>query len=551
MLKTVFGLLGWLGTALVLAAVAIRFLRPAWQPAGYWLAVAGLVCVLLYLLGQWREFARLFGRRQARYGALAMTSVVLVLGILAAINYLGSRHSKRWDLTAGQQFTLSDQTRRVLRELPEPVKAIVFAREDDFGRFRNRLTEYEHATDRLSVEYVDVDKNPARARQYEIQSYGTVVFEYQGRIERVVSDAEQELTNALIKAVEGTEPVVYFVQGHGEKDPNSAEREGYNAVREALGGDNYQVETLVLAQQADVPENASVLVVAGPRTDFLPTEIEALKRYLNKGGKLLLLLDPPDRADAAPLASLIALAREWGIDVGNDVVVDVSGIGQLLGTDASVPVAATYPSHAITERFNVLTAYPLARSVSPVSGGADGRLAQTFVETSRQSWAETDVRALMASGQVSLDEKAGDRPGPVSIAAAVSVTAPEAEQADGTPAADDEPAGEQEAAAEDDPAKDEAEEADAPKRETRVAVIGDSDFAANFAAGIQGNRDLFLNTVSWLAQQESLIAIRPREPEDRRITLTADQQQRILWISLVMIPGLVLGTGVYTWWRRR
>jgi len=204
----------------------------------------------------------------------------------------------------------------------------------------------------------------------------------------------------------------------------------------------------------------------------------------------------------------------------------VSGMGRLIGTDASVPVAANYPSHPITQRFTFLTAFPLAREASPISGGVNGHVAQPFVETSPRSWAETDIKSLLSSGQVSLDESKGDKKGPIAIASAVTAAA--------TPAAQPKPG-----------------EADAPKPETRVAVFGDSDFAANGGLGIQGNRDLFMNTVGWLSQQENLISIRPKEADDRRITLTATWQSNITWLSLVIIPGFVFATGVYTWWRRR
>jgi gliding motility-associatede transport system auxiliary component len=200
-------------------------------------------------------------------------------------------------------------------------------------------------------------------------------------------------------------------------------------------------------------------------------------------------------------------------------------MGRLIGTDASVPVAANYPSHAITQRFNFLTAYPLARSVTAVSGGVSGHTAQSFIETSPRSWAETDIKSLVTKGEVALDEAKGDKKGPISIAAAVSAasTPPDSKQA----------------------------AADAPKPETRVAVVGDSDFAANSGLGIQGNRDLFMNIVGWLSQQENLISIRPKEADDRRITLTATQQSNIVWLSLLIIPACIFGTGVYTWWRRR
>jgi len=539
MLNRIFGIMGWVGTALVLAAVAARLIAPEQQTLWWWLSVSGLVVLLLYGVSQWREIVRIFGRRQARYGTLATSSVLLVLGIVVGLNYVLARQNKRWDLTAAGQYSLSDQTRRVLERLDAPIRVLVFAREDEFPRYRDRLDEYAYAANEVSVEYLDVDKQPVLAKQYEIQAYGTIVFEYQGRTERTTSDREQDLTNALIKVVEGRERKIYFVQGHGEKDIESSDRGGYSALSDALKRDNFGVEKLVLAQAERVPEDASLVVVAGPQTDLLPPETDRLREYLTRGGKLVLLLDPRDTPDAPRLDGLVALAREWGIEVGDNVVVDASGIGQLLGTDASVPVAATYPPHPINERFNLLTAYPLARSVKPATGDTGGRTAQSFVETSARSWAESSL-AELAKGQVELNEDRGDLPGPISIAAAVSAPV-------------DEPEKPAEAKAQTETNEDgsAAEDENAAKPETRVVVFGDSDFPSNAALGVQGNRDLALNALNWAAQQENLISIRPREPEDRRITLTADQQRRVNLLSIFMIPGVVLGLGVYTWWRRR
>ncbi len=205
-------------------------------------------------------------------------------------------------------------------------------------------------------------------------------------------------------------------------------------------------------------------------------------------------------------------------------------MGRLLGTDATVPVAVNYPSHPIVQDMDLLTAYPVARSVSVVAGGVGGRSAQAFVETSAQSWAETDMKTV-AGGKVGLDESKGDKRGPIAIAAAAS--SPVA-----MPPAGDTPGAEK-------PAE------DAQKPESRVVVFGDSDFASNLALGISGNRDLFMNAVSWLAQQENLIAIRPKEADDRRVTMTANQQLRVTILALLVVPMLVFGSGVYAWWRRR
>jgi len=321
--------------------------------------------------------------------------VLVVLGILAAINYISSREHKRWDLTETSEFSLSPQTTRVLSSLDSPLKMTVFARETEFARYKERLPEYEYVSKRVSVEYVDPDKKPTLAKQMAIQAYGTVAIEYKGRTERVVSDSEQEITNGIIKVVTGQERTVYFTQGHGEKDTTSAERSGYNAITTQLGRDNFKVDKLVLAQQPEVPADATAVIVAGPKVDFLQPEIDAVRRYLDKGGKVMLMLDPPDKADAPPLSNLVALAHDWAVDLGSNLVVDVSGVGRLLGTDETVPVAASYPSHPIVEKFDLLTAFPLARSATPVSGGVSGRFAQGFVETSPRSWAETDAAGVL------------------------------------------------------------------------------------------------------------------------------------------------------------
>jgi ABC-type uncharacterized transport system involved in gliding motility auxiliary subunit len=525
MLKKIGGIIGWVGTVLVFAAVAVRFLKPEWDRYAYWGAWAGLVCVLVYTLSQWQDIVNAFRRRQTRLGTLAVASILIVLGILVAINYLGTRQSKRWDLTSAREFTLSDQTTNVLRTLDDSLKVQVFEKSQEIQKYKDRLTEYAGASKMVSVEYVDPDLKPTVARQYEVQSYGTVVFEYKGRTERVVGDSEQDLTNAIIKVVSGAKKKLYFIQGHGERDPNSSERVGYAAIKGALERENYGVERLALIQAGAVPDDATLVVIAGPTTDLLPPELAALEAYLATGGKLLLMMDPPLMSASAPLPVLEGLAREWGIQLGSDIVVDASGLGQLIGSSYDTPVAVSYPQHPITERFESLTAFPLARSVLTATAGAEGRTAQSFVETGERSWAEHDIDSVASKTGPKLDEeKGGDRRGPISVGAAVS-------QALTEPAA---PPG-----------------AETKPPEARVVVMGDSDFAANVAINISGNRDLFMNIVGWLTRQENLISIRPKEPGDSRLTLTGDQARRIAWLALFLFPGAILALGVYTWWRRR
>lgn len=524
-MQRIFSLLGWLGTAVVFGAVAIRFVRPEWDQYGTWAAWTGLGLVLLYTIGQWREILEYFRRRQARYGAVATVGVAVALAIVVAVNYVASRQNRRWDLTANRQNSLSEQTVKVLQSLTAPVKFTVFERQTEMERFRGRLTEYTYHSSQVSVDYVDPDTRPVVAREFDIQAYGTVVIDYMGKRERVTTDAEQDITNGLIKAMSTMERKVYFLQGHGEKEPNRTERDGYSAVSGSLRRDNYAVERLVLAQQKEVPDDATVLLIAGPTSDILDTEAEAIRRYLARAGKLMVMLDPPVGPQAAPLPNLESIIQEWGVTPGSNVVVDLSGATN----DPSIAVAATYPMHAITERFATLTIYPLARSIAAVEGGVNGRTPTTIVETSRQSWAESNLASLSGEGGVSMDEASGDKVGPVSLGVAVSAAAESPAPAAGTTA----------------PA------ADTLKPETRLVVLGDSDFPSNAYGGVPGNVNFFANAISWLAQQENLIAIRPTEAQDRRVTMTPRQQSAVFWASILVMPGLVFFAGIYTWWRRR
>ena len=522
-MQRILSILSYVGMALVFGALAVRLQgKPEWAQYAIYASWAGLALVLLYTIGQWREIVAFFKRRNARLGVIASVSVLVGLGILIAVNYLSAGQNKRWDLTSNQQYTLSDQSIRLLKGLRDPVKFIVFDKTENIGTFKPRLDEYQYQSTQVSVEYIDPDQKPVPAKEYEIQNYGTVVVEYMGRRERVTSSSEQDLTGALVKVLNPQERRVYFLSGHGEKDPANTERAGYSSMIDLLRRDNYQWEKLILAQTNMIPENATVVVIAGPRTDLLEGEVGLLREYLQKRtGKLLVLLDPPDKS-AVAMPLLTGLLREWSIEPGNNIVIDASGVGRLFGADASVPVAASYPPHAITTGFALLTAFPLARSMAATEKPAEGRTPQTIIETSPRSWAETD---LAAEGQVEMNADKGDKQGPVSIAVAVSAPA-----AAGTEGQN----------------PDETE-----KPETRVVAVGDSDFATNAALGIQGNGDLFMNTMAWLSQQENLIAIRPKEAADRRVTVTADQMQVLTWMSLVIVPALVIGAGVFTWWRRR
>ena len=549
MLKKILGLLGWVGVILVAIAVLLRveatpFIQPEWRHWGTRFALAGLVCTLVYILSQWREVVRSFSGRETRFGSLAVASVAVVLAILIGINWLSARRNKRWDLTAAKQFTLSDQTKKILQGLDKPVTMYVFARTDDHGRFRERLDEYQYQSKQLQIQYIDPEKQPAIAQKYlPLQQSGTVVIDHNGVIERVNADTEQAITNGLIKVVQGKQNKVYFVQGHDERTPEDSEARGYSTVGQYLVSDNFATGTLILSQVRAIPDDATALVIAGPRADLFPNEIDLLKGYLAKGGKLMVLLDPKDRADAPPLTNLTALLTDWGFEPGEHVIInmpsdysvkegeslDIAQLGALPNTDGTFVLAGKYLQHPMMSGLGRVTVvFRLARSISAKTEGANNRFPQNLVETTPTSWGETDLKRLYDTNQVAREPGKGDKDGPLSIAAAVSAPVQDAAGAQ-TPPGNDE----------------------APKKETRIAVFGDSDFASNQLLGAGRNADLFLNAVNWLAQQEDMIAIRPRDPEDRRITMTASQLQFVRLLTVVLIPGLVLLAAVRVWWVRR
>jgi ABC-type uncharacterized transport system involved in gliding motility auxiliary subunit len=455
-----------------------------------------------------------------QYGSIAAGSVLVFLGILIAVNWISNRQNKRWDLTDTKQFSLSDQTKQIITTLKAPLSITVFyqgKQGDTSQNYRDRLEAYQYLSKQVSLDFIDVDKQPTEADKNAVTAVPTLIVKYGGRTQRATSADEQAVTNALKKVIEGTAKRAYFTEGHGERDlDDQSSRGGFAAISNAIKDDNFDVAKLQIAQKGSIPADATVLVIAGPTGDFLPQEVDLVRGYLKNGGKVMLMLDPPAKGGTVQATSLIALAKEWGMQVGEDIVIDPNG--QQIGADASVPVGMPVPSQPITKDFKRISAFPIARSVIPVTGGVDGKTAQTFVQTGPASWSEADVKGLYATGVPKKELDKGDKNGPVSIGAAASAPATGAAGA---------------------------------AAESRIVVFGDSDFASNNYASVQGNGDLFLNAMNWLAQQENLISIRPKNPEDRRLQLTADQQQRVNWFTLAIMPLLLFGNAFRLYWKRR
>ena len=530
MLKKLVDFLAPLGVLVALGALAWSRTGKT-LPGGLrpWL-IAALALVLLHLALRWDDVARGVGRRQLKYGTNAFVLVLAVLALLAGVNWIASRHSKRFDLTKDQRYSLSDQTRKVVGGLKDEITITYFQRDRDLGRGQDRLKEYEALSPKLKVEYVDPVKNPTKAQAFDVRGPWPILIVAKGdKRERITNDGEQDLTNALVKVTREGRKTVCMLEGQGERSTEDTGDRGYSGAKAALARSLYEVKNVFLLREKKVPADCTMLVVAGPQKDPLPETTAAIRDYVKAGGKALVLV-APELKEATP--NLVALIKEWNIEVGKDFVVDASGVGQLFGLGGGAPLVLDYPYHEITKDFrSLMTVFPSARSVTAGTAASGGISATDLAKTSDRSWAETDLASLQKEP---VPDEGKDRVGAISLAAVATVPVAAASPAPApTPGPDGAPAPEP------------------PKAEGRVAVIGTPDFAANGFLGFQGNQDFLLNTVAWLAQDSDLISIRPKEPENQAMFLSRQTQQNAQWLALFVLPGLFVVLGVVTWWRRR
>jgi ABC-type uncharacterized transport system involved in gliding motility auxiliary subunit len=497
--------------------------------------IAGALLLLVHLLLRFEDVSRSVGGRQVRYGGNTALYVIVVFAILAGVNYLASRRSLKKDFTKGQRYSLSEQSRKVISGLTEDVRVLYFQRKADMPpRGAGELEQYEALSSKVKVEFVDPLVERARAREYDVRApYPVIVIERGEKRARANSTSEQDLTNGFLKVSRPGRKTVCFSEGAGEHDPDDGSEAGYSAAKGALERSLYESRKKPLTQVTAIPDECSILVVAGPQKDLLPNVIEALRAFVKRGGKLLLMDDPEFKE---PRPNLTALLKEWNVEAGADVVVDLQGDANQLG--AYTAVGGEYPYHEITRGFRLATAFPEARSVRPGSTNVPGVVVQPLVQTSDMAWAETDLATRKPRPDP--NEKKG--PIPVAATVTVPVTAAPSPSPAASPSASPSPAGD---------TSPNEEAAPPPRKEGRVVVFGDSDFVSNQAIRISGNQDLFLNVVSWLAEDEDLIAIRPRDPDDQRLDLDSRQQWSVYLLALVFLPGLFVVMGVRSWWRRR
>ena len=496
---------GYAGLALLAAGAILPFARPEWAHYRGFLLVAGALLVLAWLLASVEDYRAFLGRRATRYGLNAAIMILLVLGVTGLVQALSVQHTWRWDLTESKRFSLSPQTIQVLGSLKTEVSAVGFFRSDQPGKrvAEDLFKQYaRYSNGRLTWKSVDPDREPALARRYGIESYGTIVLETKSKSEKALDPEEEKLTNALVKVTREGKRAVYVVQGHGEHELTNSERAGFSEAKAALERTNYEVKPLVLVREGKVPADAAVVIVPGPRNDLLQPEFDALDAYIDKrDGKVLVMVNPFQGE------ALRKHLQKYGFALGNDLVVEANPIGRLLGFEPYVLVVQQYERHPITRDLGgVMTIFPMTRSIGPVTPQPKGMSFAPLARTSPQSWGETN-RAELDRGVAKPDP--GDPKGPLTVAAV------------------------------------------ATRDKARLVVYGTSTLASNQGLNLQGNRDFFLNTVSWLAEEEDQISIRPKDARQTPVFMNPNQAQVVFLLPVVVLPGVALLGGIVAVVRRR
>jgi ABC-type uncharacterized transport system involved in gliding motility auxiliary subunit len=438
--------------------------------------------------------------------------IVVVFAIITVANVLGNRYNKSYDSTSNKRYSLSEQTAKIVKGLKQDATISYYDQSTKFQGAKDQLEQYANLSPKVHVEYVDVDKNPQLAREAGIKNYGTTIVKIGAKKEDAKSLTEEGITGAFIRNLKNTTRTVCFVTGSGEHQIEDSERSGYSRFKDLLSKDDYEAKSISLLQKAEVPADCTVVVIGGPTGDYQQPEVDALKKFVEAGGRALIMLDPPlkiGRSEISDNDALTALLASWGVTLQKDLILDLNPIGQLAGLGPQVALVTTYATQPIvSEMKGTATGFPLARSMDVKNEGKSS--VEKMFSSSDSSLATTKLNSPDIDPNDPKNKK-----GPLTIAAAGSYNTGK-ENSQG-----------------------------------RFVVIGSSAWAANSFLNFNGNKDLALNTMNWLSSDEDLISIRPKPPEDRRVTMTRSQMNVVRITSQFVLPLIVIFAGVSVWWRRR
>jgi len=450
--------------------------------------------------------------RQTRYAAYAAAYIVIVIAAVVVANVLADRYNKSYDSTANKRYSLSDQTAKIVKGLKQNATITYFNQSTRFRDGKDLLNQYANLSPKLQVKYVDPDKDPQLARGAGIRSLGTAVVQVGDKREEAKSMTEEGITGAFIRDLKSNTRTVCFTSGSGEHQLEDSNREGLSHFKELLAKDNYETKSVDLLTKAEVPGDCTTLVIAGPTKNYEQPEVEAIKKYVENGGRALFMLDPPLKLGHEEIADndgLTNLLQSWGVTLDKNLVLDLNPLGQIAGLGPQVALVTHYESQPIVEQLRgTATGFPLARSLDVKN--TDKTSVQKLFDSSSTSLATTNL----SSPSVNVNDPKNKK-GPLTLAAAGTYNT-----------------GKQ-------------------NSQGRFVVVGSSTWAANRFIDFNGNNDLASNAVNWLSSDEDLISIRPKPQDDRRITMTARQVSWVRAVSQFVLPFAVVIVGVSVWWKRR
>lgn len=471
--------------------------------------------------------------RVTRFSANAFVYILIFLGIIGSVNWIGNRYNQRFDFTEASVFSLSPQTVKVLKNISKPLKIVALKVQgtEKVDEFLDLYKEQNRSL--VSTEVFNPDTKPHLLDKYGFKPGNIITLIYGGEGDQKQSqisqsgdsggtkNLEQDLTNAILKLTKGETKKIYFIGGHGEADIADTQPEGFKSLISALEDEQFSSETLTLSMVEKVPSDASVIIATTPKKAFSSQESEMLKKYAQEGGRLLLL------GDANTNDEITKLAENFGVKIRNDIIVDkVQRLfaGPALGVQ---PVIRTFDKvHPITKEFNqnMLTLFNMSSSVAIDDAKKDPEASYTeLAKTGMTAWGETDLNALFNADEPSATLSDADNKPPLSVGVSYEKKLPQAKKEEGDTSFD---------------------------KVSRVVVFGNSQFASNQMFSIESNRDLILNTISWLSGEEGGVTIRPKEMRKSTSPIKRDAFINILLIGF-LVPEAILLLGLSVWWKRR
>ncbi len=492
-----------------LASVAMWITAPEYRTVNVSMTVFALCTGLLLCFLRWDEVKVYVKSKYFKHLLYHAMNTFLVLSIIGVLNYLGNKNFREFDLTVEKRNSLTDQSLKVLDLLKSPMQLTIFARREEWKPMLDILKLYQAKNKFIKLDAIDTDVRPDLVKEKGIVENGTVIIDYKGKESRFQIGDELAITNAFLKILTDKKIVLYLTTEHNEISCMTASADGLSELCGKLQNQNYEVRELNLAQSKEVPADATAILVLGPTMGFLDSEAKQLEAFLEKGGSLFLGLAPSFGSDI--YANLTRLAVPYGLKLGKDVVLDKASQAQ--GTEATILIVNAYENqHPITEGFNQRTIYPLSSSVSVIEGNDIATILATSTNFP-MSWAETNLKGV-TSGEARFDV-GKDLKGPVGLMGI----------------------GERVGASSDE--------------ESRFVLLGSSSFLVNAYQGQSGNSTMFLNSISWMVQDEGIISFNRPGIEEYPVVLSSQHIQMIFVIAILLVPIVFFGAAIFIYRRRR